>query len=158
MILAGLGILAILLATPYLLGIRTYAVLSGSMEPNIKTGGLVYVQKIDPERIAAGDVITFSLESGDSMLATHRVVSVDATQRVFVTKGDANNVEDAPVSFDRLVGRVVLDLPYLGFLTQGIKTKQGILFASGVLLVLVLTIFLPELLPQKNNPSIQKET
>ena len=40
-------------------GIRTYAVVSGSMEPTYPTGSLLYVKSVDAEDLKVGDAITF---------------------------------------------------------------------------------------------------
>ena len=102
-ILALMVILAGLLAGPRLFSLKPYAVMSGSMEPAFPTGSIVYVQKADPLKIKVGDPITFYLEK--TATVTHRVVRIDSKQRLFYTKGDANNTEDiSPVSFKNLVG------------------------------------------------------
>lgn len=41
-------LLAIALAGVRLFGFRTYAVMSGSMEPDYPTGSLLYVKSVDP--------------------------------------------------------------------------------------------------------------
>ncbi|MDR1960834.1 MAG: signal peptidase I [Gracilibacteraceae bacterium] len=142
--------LAALLLGPRLLGLETLVVLSGSMEPALRVGGLVYVRETPPEEIRVGDVITFTLAESD-VRATHRVVEIRPGERAFVTKGDANEDADGAIAYDRLVGRVVWDLPYLGFLVTIIQGRQGILLGAGILILLVLTAFLPEIFkPEKS--------
>lgn len=141
-ILIAMIMLAILLAGPYLAGIKTYAVVSGSMEPTLHVGSLAYVRPTDATKIEKGDIITFFMK-GSSMVATHRVVSIDMQNREFTTKGDANNTQDAPVSFDRLVGKTLFSIPYLGYMTMFIKTKQGMIMAVLILTIIILfsTVF-----------------
>ena len=43
--------------------------------------------------IEVGDVITF-VANEDGMLVTHRVISVDPSDKTFRTRGDANNVDN----------------------------------------------------------------
>jgi signal peptidase len=136
-ILIAMIMLAVLLAGPYLIGLRTYAVISGSMEPTLNVGSLAYVKPAEPEEISQGDIITFFMD-GSQTAATHRVVKINTEEKTFITKGDANNCEDAPVSFDRLVGKTLFDIPYLGYLTMYIKTKQGIISAVCILTLMVL--------------------
>ena len=69
----ALGIMfvtAFILLFPGLFGIRPYVVYSGSMEPEIQTGAVVFtkVEKLSPEK---GDIITF--RNGDTVI-THRVI------------------------------------------------------------------------------------
>ena len=58
-----LVVLAIFLAVVFvgvrLLGFQVYAVLSGSMEPDLPVGSLVYVKAIEPEKLEIGDDISF---------------------------------------------------------------------------------------------------
>lgn len=80
-----------------------YVVLSGSMEPEIHTGAMVYVDKnVTVENIETGDVIAFKT---NTMLVTHRVTEKDDKNKNFITKGDANeNVDFAPVPYDMYEG------------------------------------------------------
>ena len=77
-----------------ILGFTPLKVLSGSMEPAIKTGDLIVVKAIPDSNIEEGDIITF--KTNPDTFVTHRVVEVfDQDGNIsFKTKGDANNVED----------------------------------------------------------------
>lgn len=55
-------ILALLLVGARLVGLQVFTVLSGSMEPTYHTGALIYVKKVDPLTVQAGEVITFISE------------------------------------------------------------------------------------------------
>ncbi len=135
--------LAVLLIGPTLMGMKSMAVLSGSMEPNIPVGSIVYVEDVEPSTLQTGDVITYSI-SGSTMV-THRVVEVDVENQSIITKGDANEVEDgAPVAFSQVVGKMKMHVPLLGYISIYIRTPLGIAAACGVLIVVVLLTFLPE--------------
>ena len=54
------------IAAPRFMGYQSYNIMSGSMEPDIPVGSLVYVKPIAPEDIVEGDVIAFS--SNDSVV------------------------------------------------------------------------------------------
>lgn len=87
------------LVLPKAFGYQVYGILSNSMEPEIATGSVVYVDSVDSESIVDGDIITYKMGSDSSVVATHRVVSVNKDKKEFVTKGDHNNTVDAqPVS------------------------------------------------------------
>lgn len=144
--------LAVLLIGPTLMGMKSMAVLSGSMEPNIPVGSIVYVDDVEPSTLQTGDVITYSI-SGSTMV-THRVVEVDAENRSIITKGDANEVEDgAPVAFSQVVGKMKLHVPLLGYISIYIRTPLGIAAACGVLIVVVLLTFLPEVFKKEEKVS-----
>lgn len=131
------------LLLPRVAGLETYAVLTGSMQPAIGTGSLVYTEKVQGQQLAVGDIITFQMESG--AVVTHRIAAIDEGGN-FTTKGDANNVTDmAPVTPSQVIGRVKFHLPALGTVCEALKTRPGILAAVGVLIVLILSIFLPEI-------------
>lgn len=119
-------LVAVLLA-PSLFGLTLQPVLGGSMEPAIKTGGLIAVTRVAPEEVQAGDIIGFKLEGMDTPV-THRVIEVVDTEEGigFRTKGDANEDPDASiVKPENLIGKVVFDLPWLGYIAKFVKTGYG---------------------------------
>lgn len=70
-------------------GLRPFSVQTGSMEPELPVGSLVYVKKCTVNEIKPGDTITFSInENGDH--ATHKVHSIDMEAGKIVTYGIAN--------------------------------------------------------------------
>ena len=87
---------------------------SGSMEPTIKKGSLVIIIPHDEYR--QGDIISFN----DPVIGNnnHRIVGIVNSGGVtyFITKGDAATRPDhIPVTMDRIVGKIVLTFPYLGY-------------------------------------------
>ncbi|SHH98973.1 signal peptidase, endoplasmic reticulum-type [Clostridium collagenovorans DSM 3089] len=143
--------IAALLLVPKIFGYDTYAVLSGSMEPKFHVGSMVFVKKVQPSEIQVGDPISFFLSGQGGNVATHRVVEVESEKEYFITKGDANNSNDTePVKFNSLIGKVMFNVPLLGYLTIYIKTKQGMMIALGILILLILGNFIPELLKKED--------
>lgn len=126
----------------------SYVVLSGSMEPAISGGDVVIVESVPPAMIAADDVITYS-RSDESATVTHRVIDIDGTgsERVFYTKGDANqDADQRPVPASALVGVVGLTIPYIGYVIQFVGTTTGfgllVILPFGALLVTEVASFL----------------
>ncbi|MGN0680984.1 MAG: signal peptidase I [Candidatus Fimisoma sp.] len=139
-------LLAVLLVGVRIAGFDVYTVLSGSMEPAFHVGSLIYVKNVSPEEIQVGDPITFVLNE-DLVVATHRVVEIDAENQYFYTKGDANDyVDGVPVHFNNLIGTPVFSIPYLGYFADFIQHPPGMYVAISVGAVLLLLIFLPEIL------------
>ena len=71
-------IFVIMLVGVRLIGIEPHIVLSGSMEPEIMTGSLVYVNKISPEEaqsLKAGDTVTYVVDKSGTKV-THRIYEV----------------------------------------------------------------------------------
>jgi signal peptidase len=121
-----------------LAGYSAMAVLSGSMEPAYRTGGLVFIDTdVDPAGIKPGDPIAFQMN--EKTVVTHRVLAVDGGAQVWLTKGDANEEADpSPVPFESLIGRAGLHVPYLGYALIHLKTARG--FAAGAFLLALLII------------------
>lgn len=137
---------AVLLVGARLVGLKVYTVVSGSMEPTYSVGDLIYVKEVAPQSIEVGDPITFVMNE-DLMVATHRVVAIDAANQRFTTKGDANEVEDAaPVHFNNLIGKPIFAIPLLGYVSNWVQNPPGIYIAVGGGLVLLLAVFLPDII------------
>ena len=150
-----LGVAATILA-PMLLGYKEMAVLSGSMEPNIPVGSIVYVKPMEASQLEAGDVCTYMLADGSNYV-THRVVSVDLESQTLITQGDANEVPDGDVAFSQVLGEAQFHLPYLGFITINAKTPKGILAICGVLVVVILINFIPAIIDADEEEKKKRE-
>ena len=106
------------------------------------------------ETISMGDVIVF--RKGGNATVTHRVVRITADG--IVTKGDANNVEDSnPVPYEKVVGHAKSKLPYAGYVVMYIKTPIGIACICGLLFVLILLTFLPNVLSKEGDKKEEKK-
>lgn len=121
---AGLLVLAVLLFwMPRLFQIIPYTVLSGSMEPVIRTGSLCYIDRTAVfDEVKDGDIIAFARMDGSCVL--HRAIRTEAGK--LRTKGDANGAEDlAAVSRENFLGKEVCCIPYLGYVTVFLQKKEG---------------------------------
>lgn len=106
-------------------GIQAYSVLSGSMEPTLRVGGMTICRSVPKEEIEIGDIIVFNNPEGE--MVTHRVVDVEVEEgnTCYQTKGDAN--EDPDPDRVTIVGdkvdKVIYHLPYLGFFSNFMRTR-----------------------------------
>lgn len=128
LLLLILGLGALVIAVPALVGGVPLTVLTGSMRPQLPPGTLVVVRPVPIEDIAVGDVITFQIESGQPAVATHRVIArgVDSASGEvrFTTQGDANNTPDPHrVQEAQIRGKVWYAVPYLGWVNQAIDVQ-----------------------------------
>lgn len=125
--------IVILNVFPWFINMEHYVVLSGSMEPEIHTGAMVYVDKnATVENIKVGDIIAFKT---NTVLVTHRVEKKDDKNKVFITKGDANeNVDFAPVPYDMYVGKTVFSIPYFGYIMNYVHSIQGMVILVTVVI------------------------
>ena len=160
-LLVALVVLATLaLVAPRVAGWRPFTVLSGSMEPTYHVGSLIYVKDVEPSEIQVGDPITFVLNE-DLVVATHRVIEIDAENQHFYTKGDANESPDSsPVHFNNLIGKPVFTIPYLGYLSDFLSTEKGMIVGGCAFIVLMLFLFFPEILKladgKKSKPEVKE--
>lgn len=139
-------IMAVLLVGVRLIGFDVFSVLSGSMEPTYHVGSLIYVKDVSADEIQVGDPITFVMND-DLVVATHRVVEIDAENQYFYTKGDANDyVDGSPVHFNNLIGKPVFSIPYLGYFSDFVQNPPGTYIAISAGAIIALLIFLPEIL------------
>lgn len=128
------------MVVPRFMGYQIYHVVSGSMEPEIPVGSVLYVEGVSPDTLESGDIIAF--ESGDSVIS-HRVVENHRVEGELTTKGDANAGEDMnSVPYNAVIGRVVRHYPVIGQLMDLYNTTVGkiyvILFAAcGAMLNLI---------------------
>ncbi len=132
-------LLCIPVTVPKLFGHQIYNVISGSMEPEIPIGSLIYTSTATPESIQAGDIIAFyNYESSTPI--THRVVENQADLNQFITKGDANEDKDRePIPYSNYIGKVTRHIPYLGnyfslFTSVGGKMMVGCIIALSIFL------------------------
>ena len=111
------------------MGYEIYHVISGSMEPQIPVGSVIYVAAAAPEDVLENDVIAFW--SNDSVV-THRVMSNRMVEGEFVTKGDANEAEDInTVPYENLIGQVKYHIPILGDLMVILTGTVGKIYLLG---------------------------
>ena len=97
-------------------GIQRYLVVSGSMEPNLYAGDIVFVNtNIDFEDVEIGDVIIFKHRD---MNIVHRVIEATTIggQMYLKTKGDANKFDDGfVVSTENFSGKALFHIDKIGY-------------------------------------------
>ena len=138
---AGIALMILVIAAclclimPRVAGYEGYVVVSGSMEPTIPVGSIIYSKKTDPELLQTGDIIVFINETRGTTPVTHRVVTNDPSTGTITTKGDANEHEDInPVTYDRVIGKVSSHVPRIGFTVAMFTTVLGKIIAVLLLL------------------------
>ena len=151
-------LVALLMLVPSLLGYQRYVIESGSMEPELPVGSVVYSEATDSEDLNVGDIITFEppREYEVDEVVTHRIFSIERPKpntqradgglepgRVFTTKGDANEHPD-PWRFVLDDDEAALEkahLPYLGYiyLALAIPVVRLLVIVIPAILIAVLT-------------------
>ena len=151
-IAVALLVFAVTVFVMYATGNRFYVVKSGSMEPAIKTGDLVIVNKnYDYNKIIPGDIVCF--ESVNSQLVTHRAISV--TESGIETQGDANNMSDGiTTTLETYRGKEWLNIPKIGALIARVMTRRGKILIVTAMVVIIIASFIPGIdgkKPKKDN-------
>ena len=149
LVLIALVLPFVMYAFPPAIGAEgSYVVLSGSMQPAIQPGDVVFVYEVDPLTIEAGDVVMFSRQ-GSEIPTTHRVIEVVPTNDFesgvgFRTMGDANEDPDqrlvpgeaivgvVPAITLPFVGTVLFGVPEMGHVVQFANTQFGFVLLVGI--------------------------
>jgi signal peptidase len=133
---------AAVVVVPKALGLDGMIVLTGSMEPALRTGGVAFVEPVPAEQVRRGDIVTFT-RSGTGQQLTHRVVEVvqKADGPHFRTKGDANDAVDSwVVGPGQVVGKVRWALPSFGGVASLVVTHRPVLGEVIAVAALVLVV------------------
>ena len=118
---------------PRVMGMQSYAIISGSMEPAYPTGSLVYAEPAEGAALQAGDVAAFWR---DQDVIVHRVRENVSAEGELVTKGDANDeVDIRPVPYQNVLGRVVFSVPYVGYFLIALGSTPGKLLLGWIVLM-----------------------
>lgn len=140
LLLGGLLLFSVVLLlsfSPWFGTYRAFTVLSGSMEPEFSAGSVIFIRSLPTYGV--GDIVTREASGGRTSI-THRIVEAGERRGAayFRTKGDANELADGEdVAPESILGKVLFDIPYLGYAVNFAKTPNGFL-----LLVLVPSVLI----------------
>ena len=135
-VLIFLGLIAVLLIVsvlPISGNFKIMTVLSGSMEPEIKTGSIIAAKPSSEYKI--GDIITFNPVAAGKTPITHRIIEITVEQGnpIYTTKGDANNAPDTrKIKNSDIIGKMVFSVPYIGFAVDFARKPLGFLLIVGI--------------------------
>lgn len=111
-------------------GYTFFEVATGSMADTIEIGDVVVVEIT--KEIQEDDIIVY--QDGDNFI-THRLLEIKDNGEL-ITKGDANNTEDDPISNKQVLGKVIKIIPNLGII------KNALLSPKVLILITILIILL----------------
>ena len=130
---------------PKLFGYNPLVVISGSMEPTLKVGGLLYYEEIDINDFKEKDILVYELKDH---IISHRVI--EHLDNGFITKGDANDSYDSSiVSDNQVLGRGTnWSIPLLGYYADFIFRHKYIL--KILLSIGIIDLFVDYLIKRKD--------
>lgn len=118
-----------------MLGYSAFEVATGSMSNTIEIGDVILVKLIEPnETLSENEIVVFTQ---DTTLVTHRIIKINGDQ--IITKGDANNKEDDPITRKQIIGKVVKIIPDVKMWKEIILTPKVLIPTS--ISILLLWIF-----------------
>lgn len=126
------------------LGLRLFRVQTGSMIPKYQVGDVILVKEKDIDKIAVGDDVTYWGTTGvmKGKLVTHQVVEIEIIegQKVFHTKGIANNTED-PLVYGEQINGVVKSKLYIMTLICSLLNNKYMFYFCGILPLTIYIFF-----------------
>ncbi len=114
---------------PMPFGYGMSVVLSGSMEDRLSVNDLIIVKETDDYKV--NDIVLF--QDGNS-LVVHRIIAIDGD--TVTTKGDANNIADAPISKSQIKGVLIYDIGGVGAVVNVIKHPISVVIILAAVLLL----------------------
>lgn len=84
-------------------------VLTGSMEPTIKSGEMIIIKEQTDYNV--DDIVTYKEDR--NFFVTHRIIN--KYEDKYETKGDNNNLIDEPIDKDQIEGKVIYHSKVCGF-------------------------------------------
>lgn len=123
------------------LGYRIFRVQTGSMIPKYDIGDVILVKEKAIDKIQVGEDVTYWGTTGvmQGKIVTHQVIQIEEIegQKVFHTKGIANNNEDPLVYGEQINGVVQGELYILSAITKALANPYVFYFCA----IIPLTIF-----------------
>ena len=123
-------IIYLIIFIPVLWGKRPLVIISGSMEPILKVGVILYYEKINLDDFKKDDILVYQL---NEHIVSHRIVNIN--EYGFETKGDNNNSNDSYiVDKNNVIGRGNnWSIPYIGYYADFIYNHKYLLIVMIIL-------------------------
>ncbi len=123
-----------ILGKPYmnLFGYSIFQVKTGSMSGTMEIGDVIIVKLT--KNIEQNDIITYEQEN---VLITHRIIKKEGEN--LVTKGDSNNVEDDPITTEKVIGKVVYIFKNVEIWKSVLKTPEVYILIITTMVLFVIT-------------------
>ena len=111
-------------------GYTVFEISTGSMAKPLNVYDIIVVEITQDVKV--GDIITYKNENNE--LITHRIMQIGEDK--IITKGDANNTEDKPITQDAIIGKIISVYPKLGVWTK-VFSEPNVLISVFITLILI---------------------
>lgn len=136
--------------TPDIMGIKTFSIVSESMQPTINVNDIVIVKDSNDYHIE--DIITFII---DNETITHRIINIETDENgeyVYTTKGDNNDVADVnKIKINQIEGKYIFKIPKIGKIFNILKNK--FIFET-IIIVLLIILYIER---KKTNKKMERK-
>ena len=122
--------------TPDIFGYKFFNVISGSMNPELEIGDVVFSKEIGEKYIKKGDIITFKQKNA---IITHRVedIIIENEKIYYQTKGDNNNSKDESlVQYKDIEGIYIFKIHKIGIFIDKIQNTTMMFIVIIVLYII----------------------
>ena len=125
-------------------GYRIFNVATGSMIPTYQVGDVLISKTIDPSDVKVGDNIVYIGMKSDfaGKIVTHQVIQIEESEgnKIFHTKGIANEVEDPTIAGNQILGKVIYKTVVLSYISRLINNLYSFYFVIFIPIALLLFI------------------
>jgi signal peptidase I len=138
-LLAGLFLYLKAASPPFL------AIASGSMEPTLSRGDLIFSSQVVVDDLKVGDIVVlrvpqqFQVKYGYPPSICHRIVRIQSAgdKLSFRTKGDATGEDPFMVTPESIQGKQNTAIPLIGYFVLFPLSSQGLIFWGGLTVLLL---------------------
>ena len=123
--------------TPTFLGIKTFTIISNSMNPLINIDDIVIIKEVSEKELKEKDIITFNSNSG---IVTHRIIGIQENghNRIYITKGDSNSTSDTErIGYNQIEGKYIGKIPRAGKILGFLKNR----YVFGITIIVLIICF-----------------
>lgn len=138
---------------PSFFGIKSFVIVSKSMEPTIITGDAIFTKEKNKENIKVNDIISFH---DNKDINTHRIIGILTENGItkYITKGDNNkNPDKEKVTYDKIEGVYQFKINGFGVIANILNNKKTLV----ILLFFLILISLEQVKKSKKSLSRKKK-
>ncbi len=142
-------------------GIRIFNVATESMVPKYEVGDVLLVKEVDTDSLKIDDDITYLGEEGSfaNRVVTHRIVNIEEIdgEKIYHTKGIANDIEDPTITADRIYGKVIYKCVLISLLTKLMNNMVALYVVIFIPVGILIFLQIKSRIDGKNDDDDQKE-
>jgi len=103
------------------------SVQTNSMAPTLVKGDAIVLKHSNLSTLKVGDIVSYRSPLNPNVIITHRIVFIDKSRSVVVTKGDNVATTDGPINVSQIVGQVSRTIDRLGYILDFLRSPTGLI-------------------------------